>query len=310
RPRSFSRRAGLALAVASALILITTAVALRRSSLEYSLIGSSHQQVLFVGDSAYHRIVVLQRLRTRRELMFDTAAQTRMDTRDPFGPGNPYTDSFHLARLMRPDIKRVLMIGLGGGTAAKQFVRYYPDVTFDVVEVDPMVVHVAQQFFGVQPGGRLRIHLGDGRTFVQRSAERWDLIIIDAYTEGRYGVTIPPHLATREFFNDVASHLTEGGILHFHCVFTNSPLLPAIEKTIANVFPSTLVAKGEIIGSMVPLITPREVMTQRASLGPTARLPELTSYIALLGPVPPIPARIPLLTDDYAPVDTLIHAPH
>jgi spermidine synthase len=303
----FFRRIGIALAFAVVLV-VPTAAFVRSTRLERSLLQSTNQRILFVGDSAYHRVLVRERRGRIRELLFNVTVQSRMDTTNPFGPGNTYTDSFHLAKLIRPEIKRVLFIGLGGGTGAKQFCHDYPEVQVDVVEVDPMVVDVAQRFFGVQPNDRLRIHTLDGRMFIKQSVERWDLIIIDAYTTNRYGDTIPPHLATREFFSDVASHLAAGGILHFHCAFSGSPLLPALEKTIAGVFPSVLVSKGEILASDVPLLTAKEVIAARSSNGLTSRLPVLAGYIATLGPIPPIDASVPLLTDDYAPVDTLIRA--
>jgi hypothetical protein len=118
-----------------------------------------------------------------------------------------------------------------------------------------VVVEVAKKYFGVQPSERLRIHIGDGRTFLKRSRETWDLIVIDAYTTNRYGNTIPAHLATREFFQEVGQHLSSGGILHFHCSFGRS-LLPALQKTIAEVFASTWTSEGEILASNVPLLFP------------------------------------------------------
>lgn len=304
-----SRRFGFAIAGGVALIVIPTVAFVRSSRLDYRLLASSTARILFVGDSAYHRVLVQERGNTR-ELVFNLTVQSRMDTRDPFGPGGPYTDSFHIARLMRPGIKRVLMIGLGGGTGAKQFSHRYDDISIDVVEVDPMVVDVARRFFAVASSDRLRIHISDGRTFLKRSTERWDLIIIDAYSTSRYGDTIPAHLATQEFFRDAASHLTAGGILHFHCAFSQSPLMPALLKTIGSIYPSVLVAKGEILASEVPLLTAKEVIMERSKTGPVSQLPNLAGYIASLRPMPAIASQVPLLTDDYAPVDTLIHAPH
>lgn len=302
----FSRRIVIALTFAALVVVIPTAAFVRSTRLERSLLQSNNQRILFVGDSAYHRVLVRERHGKFRELLFNMTVQSRMDMTNPFGPGNTYTDSLPMATLIRPGIKRVLMIGLGGGTGAKKFWHDDPGITIDVVEVDPMVVDVAQRFFDVHPNDRLRIHLSDGRTFLNQSAERWDLIIIDAYTTNRYGDTIPPHLATREFFDGVASHLTAGGILHFHCAF--SPLLPALERTIGSVFPSVLASKGEILASAVPLLTPKEVMVRRQNTGPGSHVPFLADYIAALGPPPPIGASVPLLTDDFAPVDTLIRA--
>ncbi|MGZ5433244.1 MAG: spermidine synthase, partial [Thermoanaerobaculia bacterium] len=202
-------------------------------------------------------------------------------------------------------IRRVLMIGLGGGTAARQFARFYPDAVVDIVEVDPLVVDVAKRYFGVTPAERLRIHIADGRTFLARSREQWDLIIIDAYTVNRYGDTIPAHLTTREFFTTVAARLGDGGIVHFHCAFADSKLSAAIHTTMASVFPSVLRTGGEFLASSVPLLADPHVLLERAKASPAAHFPALAPSVASLRRDPP-PRGAIRLTDDYAPVDTLL----
>jgi spermidine synthase len=299
------RRYAMALGVALA-IGLSSAAFIHSSQLEHSLLTPDpHWRVLFVGDSPYHRVTVRERRGITRELRFAVGIQSLMSLKDPLGAGSPYTDSAHLSRLMRPGVRRILLIGLGGGTIPKQLVHYYPDTTVDVVEIDPMVADVARKYFDVQPSDRLRIHLGDGRMFLNRSQEKWDLIIIDAYTTNRYGDTMPPHLVTREFFVAVSRHLNDGGILHFHCAFGETRLLLALQKTIASVFGSTYVTAGEILGSHVALVTSKETALERARSSPAGKLPRLAQYIGEMKPYTPVPADIPLLTDDYAPVDTL-----
>ncbi|HEX7705702.1 MAG TPA: fused MFS/spermidine synthase [Thermoanaerobaculia bacterium] len=300
------RTAGIALAAVLALtaagFLVQRSTGLDRALIE-PLPGT---RIVHVADSPYHRIVVKER-GDFRELYFNLAIQSRMKVGDPYGPGNPYTDSFHVAPLMRPSIRRVLMIGLGGGTGAKQYLHFYPEATIDAVEVDPMVVSVAERYFELPFSERLRIHVMDGRTFLKRTADRWDLVIIDAYTTNRYGDTLPPHLVTREFFEEVASRLTDHGIIQFHCAFGNeeSRILDALHRTIESVYPYVLRSGGELFASMTPLITPKETMHARLIESPAARLPQLASYIDSLASTN-APRDAVLLTDDYAPVETLI----
>jgi spermidine synthase len=296
------------LITAALVILAIPAIAwMQSAAIDQSLTQDSFGwRSVFVGDSAYHRIVVRQHGNAVRHLYFGDTRQSMMYLSDPHGEGMTYTSSFHLARLMRPSLKRVLLIGLGGGTAAKQFAHHYDDTIVDAVEVDPMVVDVAKRFFALQPNDRMRVHVVDGRLFLKRTTETWDLIVVDAYTTNRYGSTIPPHLTTREFLGDVASHLAPGGVLHFHCAYGATKLRPAMQKTIASVFASTLVSEGEIIASNVALITPKDVLTERLKSSRTARLSALPTYIRKLAPAPPPRADVPVLTDDYAPVDTLM----
>lgn len=263
-------------------------------------------RIVYVADSPYHRLTVRDR-GPLRILFFNYFEQTRMIRKEPNGAGSPYADAIHINKLLRPEIRRVLMIGLGGGTVAKQFLAAYPDVTMDVIEVDPLVVKVAQEHFEVKPDPRLRIHVGDGRTFFKRTNEKWDLIIVDVATTSRYGDTLPPHLVTREFFTELAGHLTERGVLHMHCAFWRSPIFPSVQKTLLAVFPSLLRTEGELLASQLPLVFDRDDLAKKAQASPVAHLPTLQQHIAKLTNERLPQANAPLLTDDYAPVDTLIY---
>lgn len=286
------------------LLLLAGTAFVHSTTLDRSLMSElPGTRTVFLGDSPYHRIHVRDR-GPAREIKFDLGIQSRMLLRDPYGPGLEYTDAFHIGALMRPP-KRVLLIGLGGGTAARQFPHYYPDVEVDAVEVDPLVVDVAKRYFGITPGPRLRIHIMDGRTFLKQSRDRWDLIIIDTYTTNRYGDTIPPHLTTREFFHDVAARLEDDGIVHFHCAFAASKLMFALHRTMDNVFPSVLLTGGELLASRVPLIVDRAALIEQARRSPAARLSDLETAIRALRSERPREDAL-LLTDDYAPVDTLL----
>lgn len=56
----------------------------------------------------------------------------------------------------------VLLVGLGGG-GLPQFLRdFVPNVTVEVVELDPVVMEVAKQWFGFRPDDHLTVTLGDG----------------------------------------------------------------------------------------------------------------------------------------------------
>jgi len=295
-----------AFAAIGVFVVAVPAIAFIRSTrIEHSLVARDPSiRTLFIGDSPYHRVTVQQR-GDARTLHFSMAMQSRMLVHDPFGPGASYTDAIHLARFMRPDVRRILIIGLGGGTAAKQFVHYYPDTIVDVVEIDPVVVQTARRYFGVVPSDRLRIHVGDGRMFLKHATGTWDLIVIDAYTTNGYGDTIPPHLVTREFFREVKQRLAPGGVLHFHCAFGGTKLLLALQKTIGSVFHERYTSEGEILASDVALLTPTETVLERARTTRAGSLPGFERYARTLRPYSHVAEEIPLLTDDYAPVDTL-----
>src|SRR3989442_14394234 len=98
--------------------------------------------------------------------------------------------------VLRPNVRRVLMIGLGGATVPARYYDDYPQMRIDVAELDPAVVDAARRDFHAPAGSRLRVATQDGRLFVTRSPDRSHIILLDAYLIAH----IPFHLATREGF--------------------------------------------------------------------------------------------------------------
>lgn len=269
--------------------------------------SSAGARVVFERDTPYHRVRVIERPPGVRDLFIDATLQSIMRLDQSDLRGLEYEEYKHFAKIARPGIRRVLAIGLGGGTSARQFTAYYPDIVFEAVEIDPVVAGAAQKYFGVEAGERLRIHIGDGRTFVRKTSERYDMISVDAYTRGRYGSTIPPHLVTKEFFEEVSSRLTDNGIVHFHSYAgRDSPFSRAVYKTMASVFPSVVVlGQTEIIASAAPLhVETEDILTRTASI--RRHLPDIDRHLATLQTQPLEVDGVPLLTDDFAPVDTLL----
>src|SRR3989442_7993342 len=71
--------------------------------------------------------------------------------------------------VLRPNVRRVLMIGLGGATVPARYYDDYPQMRIDVAELDPAVVDAARRYFHAPAGSRLRVATEDGRLFVTRS---------------------------------------------------------------------------------------------------------------------------------------------
>ena len=132
---------------------------------------------------------------------------------------------------------------------------------------------------------------------------------VDTYTTNRYGSTIPPHMVTREFFEEAKRHLTPRGMVVFHLYSTaHAPMSRALHKTLAATFP-TVLAFGE--GSQFTeffATTTTDVPTKDEMLARATPLPwrDMRPVVATLAAAPLSWASDPVLTDDYAPVDTLL----
>ncbi len=124
----------------------------------------------------------------------------------------PYARMMFASLLVNPAPKRILMVGLGGGSIPRVLKRLLPDAQIDVVEIDDAVVHVANRFFGFRASPGMQVHVVDARVFVKRALLRrsqYDLILLDAFT----GDYIPEHLMTREFLLECRNLLTNQGVL-------------------------------------------------------------------------------------------------
>lgn len=112
------------------------------------------------------------------------------------------------ALLVQPRIRRVLMIGVGGGQLTNYLFERFPGLELDAVDIDAEVVRLARTYFKIPDCARYRTHAQDGRAFVERGGA-WDLIILDAFR----GLSVPRHLRSQEFYGACRRALAPGGVL-------------------------------------------------------------------------------------------------
>ena len=119
-----------------------------------------------------------------RSLHFNSLSiQSRMQRSEPARLVLEYTRAMMLGLAIAPAPRRVLMIGLGGGSQVRFLLEHYPDCEIDAVEIQPAVTELAQRFFALPHSPRLRIHHMDATSFVQQYSDgpAYDLILIDAF---------------------------------------------------------------------------------------------------------------------------------
>ena len=217
----------LHLALAAALAVVTT----------ISLCNAGSTRVLHTEPSEFSPIVVYEDMGERcmnfgslqapgRQTCIDADAPDRM----VFG----YTRMMMSALFIHPDPERILIIGLGGGTLPRALAQTLPQATIDTVEIDPAVVRVAERFFGFSQSPRQRVHLDDGRAFIEKAraqGERYDMVLLDAF-DVNY---IPPHLLTVEFLTQVRDILAPDGVLVAN-TFSESAVYDSESTTYASVF--------------------------------------------------------------------------
>lgn len=276
------------------------------------------ERTLVETDSPYQHLFVTQDS-TYRVLRTNSVMHTQMRLKDPQGRGFPYTDYVDIAFLFNPKIRNVLVVGLGGGSIPKRLVRDYPQVKVDVVEIDPTIVKLARQYFYVRPGPRLTIYQSDGRVFLRKSKKQYDLIMLDAY----YADTVPFFLTTQEFFKIISDHLTPGGVFANNVIGVlagpKSKFFRSVYRTTRAVFPQVHIFRVPEPGapfinlelfalkSKLP-VSIAELQRRSASADNAVKDKLLVKQLVNNYAGSLFPDRdVPLLTDDYAPVDALIH---
>ncbi len=202
--------------------------------------GQAGYDVLYAKDSQYHRIAVVEDT-TTRYLRFDSSFQSAMFLGKPFETRFEYTDYLQLALAYNRGARRILFIGLGGGSAPKRIWRDFPGLQLEAVELDPAVVDVAYRYFALPRDPRLTVAVEDGRRFLARNEGPWDAILIDAF----YSDSIPFHLATYEFLDLARSRLAPGGVIATNVIGATageqSRLLRSMLRTYRTVFPTVAI---------------------------------------------------------------------
>jgi spermidine synthase len=192
--------------------------------------------MLWSGESAYNRILVLESNGLRWLVLNDSRfAQTY----EKVGSANSgrYLDEFALGPVILP-AKNLLVLGMGAGGSIQASRAVAPEIEIDAVEIDPEVVRVAGEFFGLPKNdSKLHVHIADARPWLAEHAVQSDLVNIDLFQGGPY---VPFYLTTVEFFQMVRSRMTDDGVLMVN-VYDESPnheLLEAMGATMKQVFPT------------------------------------------------------------------------
>ena len=216
-----------------------------------------------------------------------------------------YAQVMTIATIYPEAPRRILMLGLGGGSISTYLGRFMPEAAVTTVEIDPGVITAAKTYFGLRESERMRYRAGDGRVFLNRDSERYDLILVDAYRGGY----VPFHLLTREFYGLVKQRLAPGGAAAFN-VHDGSKLYASTVKTLGEVFAALDLyptGRGEVI-AVATTTTPADAQTLerraaalQAQHGFRFSLPDMLRW--RMDKPQSQAAGGDVITDDFAPAD-------
>ena len=255
-----------------------------------------------------------------RYLVLDRTFHAVMWKADPIALFLPYSQLMVASLALVHEPKRGLILGHGGGSLAKWLAHRWPELELDVVEFDPTVVRMAEEYFSYQQPPQHHMHVRDARAFLNSTEWTYDLIWVDVFARHM----IPFHLTTVEFFAKLRAHLAPNGILAVNLASSGEggDLLRAnaVVQTMRRSFPNieSFAVKGPwkssqprsknlIFWAGLPLEqhTLSTIVANVNRLVEQQRLPyEAIALLAAHRTQPWEPGVV--LTDDYAPYDLLI----
>jgi len=243
-----------------------------------------------------------------RELMIDGLIQGGVDLNSGLSVYEYAYLMEYIPRLLRPDGRTCLVVGLGAGVVPLWYEQQ--GVRVDVVDIDPAVPEIARRFFGFHVSGDVVI--SDARYFLGRTEKRYDYIVLDVFN----GDTTPGHVLSIEAVRLLKARLADRGILAINlagslktenymtasvvktlrAAFRNVQIYPAFDPDdergwgnlgiMAYDFPAATVDRGKLARLPVHALAAKSLSPV---IGTTFTFPEQTPSI--------------VLSDDYNPID-------
>ena len=209
------------------------------------------------------------------------------------------------------DVASLLLIGLAAGTIPRQHIEIYGDIPMLGIELDPEIVAVGAEFFGMNESAMpsLSTRVGDGRYLLNRLEGQFSVIGIDAYRPPY----IPWHLTTVEFFEEVKTRLTDDGVVAINVGRTDTDrrLVDALSSTLLQVYPSVYALDVPQSFNTILVATRRSTKAANLKANLAHRLDSVDGRLygileEAAAALVPLEESDIIFTDDLAPVERLV----
>src|SRR5258708_4601847 len=305
----------LSLRVSAAALTVLCALPALGAAVPYGTIRPpADGRSIYESDSEYGYIQVVERGRERDLILNEGQAIHSIYNPDQLLTGGywdyyPLAPMFGYRRWAGQAPRRALIVGLAGGTAARVLTAAYGPLPIDGVEIDQRIIDVGRRYFAMTEPN-LNAVAADGRYYLDRARDGYDLIAIDAYRQPY----IPFHLTTKEFFEECRRHLSPNGVVAVNV--GRGPgdygLVGAIPGTLAEVCPEFY--QQDPAGYLNPMVYAPNQPPQPAEVAANLSRPA-SAYAPLVASVVEEASRhapvrdephLPIYTDDLAPVERLV----
>lgn len=158
-------------------------------------------------------------------------------------------ETAHLALLQHPSPEKILLIGGGAGGLLEECLKYQSIELIDYVELDPLIIKLADEFLPKTESPKIKIHNVDGRRFLNTTNNTYDVIIVSLPDPNNAQIN---RFYTLEFFRSAADHLNKDGILSIGTTSSENYISPELGEylrciyyTLKEVFPEIKVIPGD-----------------------------------------------------------------
>ncbi|HVR28600.1 MAG TPA: hypothetical protein VMS86_03615 [Thermoanaerobaculia bacterium] len=219
----------------------------------------------------------------------DLMLQTRVHLARPERLLLGYARGLFASYLFVPEPERVLIVGLGGGAMVRFLQERDASVLVDAIDIDPVIVDVAQRYFGTRPSETVRLMAADGYDFVRQAPGLYDMIFMDVFlrpSEETDAAGAHLRIKAAPFYAAMRDRLTPGGVAAFN-------LLPHPERAadvnrLRQVFPQVFVfrVKGELNWVAIATRDPRRVEVSELRARAAAldrRFGDVLSFTEMMG---------------------------
>lgn len=276
------RSANLPSAVKDSLLAVLI-IALLTPASAYAQVGPPPQETAvgrleYDGQSEFSHIRIRRHGQTRTMLFVRDGGvevlESQIDLRRPHVLQFEYLRFLFTSYLLKPVQEDILIVGLGGGGMVHFLHRLDPKARIDAVEIDPLVVELADKYFDVRSQGTTRIIIADGFKFIADTDKHYDAIYMDAFLKPSAetdGTGAPLALRTLQFYQQLQSKLKPGGVVAFN-INPHSGLEEDIRGIAAAfsqvyVFPLSQFTGAVALASTDPRrLSPRELVTHGREL--------------------------------------------
>jgi spermidine synthase len=203
----------------------------------------------------------------------------------------------------------IAIIGLAGGTIARQHTAVYGDIPIDGIEIDGDIVAASRQYLGMDMPN-LNVIVEDARYAFRGLDQQYSLVAIDAYRVPY----VPWQLTTVEFFEEIEEKLADNGVVAINVGRTPSDrrLEHAMANTMLQVFPN--VYRIDVPDSLNTILVATHQPTEAINLARNFLALNQAEHPILWQALNDAVANLQetetsdvIFTDDRAPVETIVN---